>query len=106
MGRLTLNMSKSNLGRARWAAFSAPVSRISKMDMKPDGTIKIRMPWKLRQRDRKTVIYPDNAAPSNNAPKIIDNTTLKALGRAFRWCRSLLDEETTEPAGSTNARKN
>jgi hypothetical protein len=82
------NLQKGSKRRLS-GTFSTPASRTSKMELKPDGAIKIRVPWKPQQRDRKTVIYPNGITPPNGAPKIVDNTILKALGRAFRWQRML-----------------
>ncbi len=53
----------------------------------PSETVTVRVPFHIRKRGgRKEMILPDDAASQH---RHVDNTLIKALGRAFRWKRQL-----------------
>lgn len=53
----------------------------------PSETVTVRVPFHIRKRGgRKEMILPDDAATQH---RHVDNTLVKALGRAFRWKRLL-----------------
>ena len=59
--------------------------------LSPDGrTLTVHVPMTFKTRGgRKLVITPDGV-PSWAEPRTrIDNTMVKALARAFRWCKLL-----------------
>ena len=59
----------------------------------PDEAIRVRVPFSIRKRGgRKLVVVPAGTAPVPDRPRV-DNATVKALARAFRW-RKLLETGT------------
>ena len=59
--------------------------------MEPVETVTVEVPFTIRKRGgRKQVITPDGASAWVSPRTRIDNTTIKAIARGFRW-RKLLE---------------
>jgi hypothetical protein len=53
------------------------------------AVVTIKVPFAVRKRGgRKLVLAPDGA-PTPSLPPQVDSTLVKAIARAFRWCKLL-----------------
>jgi hypothetical protein len=73
-------------------AASITIGKISRPVLSRDGrTMVVRIPISLRrQKGRKQVVTPANAAPWTPVPSRVDSALVKAIVRAHRW-RDMLE---------------